>query len=414
MPTDTTYLGRVHRQHVDATGVMDAQGAAAVLLDAWHCWLALAAPAAAGAGPRPDPDTLRLQRLAGPAPALGQTLRCRRVAGAAADRPDTLHLVLDGPAGAAWAGRLRCADVDPAALDAAHPAADALGLPPVLGLRRMKAEHGDQAGHVNVQVFLDLVDDAVGVMGQDAAPGAGRQHIVQARMTLKSELFCGDVVSVHSGVRTSDPMGQDLVHAIVHQPSGRLACVVETRLAALSPAGQPAGQAAQPARPHQPLQDWPALPLARPLADPRAGPQPIATAIPTCLAVVDAWDADPAGWLQPRALVNLCSTGARQYLARIGLDAGRMAADAMTVAAVDYAIDIHQRPRLGCNLTLLSAPLAVSAKSIRFSHHLVDSQSGTVYATVEIVGVMLDLRSHRSMAVPADVRSRLAPTPAAV
>ena len=77
------------------------------------------------------------------------------------------------------------------------------------------------------------------------------------------------------------------------------------------------------------------------------------------------------------------------------------------MAAVDYAITLAQRLRLGQNLTLLSAPLSVSGKAIRFAHHVVDSDAGTVHATVEIVGVMLDLRTHRAGEVPADVRQRL-------
>jgi acyl-CoA thioesterase FadM len=125
------------------------------------------------------------------------------------------------------------------------------------------------------------------------------------------------------------------------------------------------------------------------------------------MAVVDAWDCDDSAHLSLRALVNLCSTGARQYLATLGLTGERFLRERITVAAVDYLIDVVQRPGLGRNVTLRSAFLSGSAKSIRFAHHLVDSDTGTLYAVVEIVGVMLDLATHRSTEIPADVKQRL-------
>jgi acyl-CoA thioesterase FadM len=411
----TVYQGLVQRSQVDAAGAMDAQGAAMALLDAFHIGLALSGPPASGASPagddpRLDADTLSLRRLDGPAPTIGEVVRCQLETPSPGEAGQAFQAVLAGPRGPAWAATVR---YDPARagrrpIDAAAATATAADLPPALVWQRLRAEHCDQAGHVNVQVFLALADDAIGVLCQQAAPYGHRLHSTRVRVNFKSELFAGDVVSVHSGIRHVDPAGIDLVHGIVHRPSGRLACVIETRLAALDAAGAPVGhgwdaavlQALAP-------QDWPALPRPRAPGLPQAPGEPAATAVPTCLAVVDAWDADAAGWLQTRALMNLCSTGARQYLAQIGLDAARLSADQMTVAAVDYAIDIRRRPRLGCNLTLVSSPLSVSAKSIRFAHHLVESQRRTVYATVEIVGVMLDLATHRSAEVPADVRLRL-------
>lgn len=48
---------------------------------------------------------------------------------------------------------------------------------------------------------------------------------------------------------------------------------------------------------------------------------------------------------------------------------------------------------------------------IRFAHHVIDSDRGEVYATIEIVGVMLDLMTHRPMEVPQDVKLRIAVAP---
>lgn len=429
MTQKTVYQGLVQRHQTDASGLLDAQGASSTLVDAFHIFLALSGPTTgdgapttaagvpAAAGHALALASLQLQRLGGPAPAVGQALRWQLAEPAGGEPTGGFQALLFGAAGPAWSGTVGC-QPDPvggavwpggsAALALSKLADNSAELPAALALLRMKAEHCDQAGHVNVQAFLGLVDEAVGALCLGLAPHCSRLQVVEARVSFKAELFCGDVVSVRSGIRSADRHSLVAVHGIVVHPSGRLVCVVETRLSALNDAGKPTDHGWDDATLQAlTVQDWPALPKARPPALPRASQAPTTASTLSGMAVVDAWDVDADGWLQMRALVNLCSTGARQYLAQIGLDKARMSAGQMTVAAVDYCVEVWQRPRLGCNLSLRSAHLSASAKSIRFSHHLIDSDLGTVYATVEIVGVMLDLVSHRSAEVPADVRLRL-------
>lgn len=54
-----------------------------------------------------------------------------------------------------------------------------------------------------------------------------------------------------------------------------------------------------------------------------------------------------------------------------------------------------------------TALLAVSAKAIRFAQHVMDAQTLAVHARVEIVGVLLDWRSHCAGEAPTGVRQRL-------
>ena len=410
MESVTVYKGLVGRHQVDASGNLETHVAADVLIDAFHVFCALSEGAEGASDPNtpgtvPAPQLVSMRRLGAAPPQQGELLRCVLQAPAAGDSPDALHLVLEGERGAIWAGTVHA---DGARMGARTWRAQPADLPAPVVARRMHAGHCDQAGHVNVQVFLALVDEAIAVLCRELAPDGQALHVVRARVSFKSELFCGDVVQVHSGITGMDAHGVDMVHGIFHQPSGRLACVVESRLAALDASGLALDPGWSSSRVDAAaVQAWPALPRARAPAVPRAGMAPGAGSVQTCQVVVDAWDADAAGWMQTRALVNLCSTGARQYLAQIGLDAARFTRDKSTVAAIDYAIELHRRPRLGCNLSMRSTHLAASAKSIRFSHHLVDSQAGDVYATIEIVGVMLDLVTHRSTDLPADIRARL-------
>lgn len=385
------YRGRVGSGQTDAQGALSLEGAAAIAADALY---------AAGATPHLGSVTLR--RTQGAAPCLGDIVTCTLEPGGDAER---VLASIHGPQGVAWEALVQLTEPMPTAPAASEPA---LPLPEMQLMRPMRAGDCDQAGHVNVRVFMELADEATRML-LAATPGAGRHlQIAQVRITFKRELFRGDVVTVHSGVRRADTQGAELVHGIVHLASGALACVVETRVAP-EPGGEGSADGNRPAL--EGLMslagEWPRLPQARAPAAPRAGAEADAGAVVTAMAVVDAWDCDESARLCLRALVNLCSTGARQYLATIGLTGERFLRERITVAAVDYLIDVVQRPGLGCNVTMLTAFLSGSAKSIRFAHHLVDSDTGTLYAVVEIVGVMLDLAAHRSTEIPPDVKQRL-------
>lgn len=405
--------GLVRPHQADRLGQLRADAAATIVADAVDAFLATRRDAPAGAqtaqtGAGGPVVALTLGQAGTTGLRSGDLVSCwiGPAAGAAASK--RLAARLSGVAGPAWEASIELASDLPAAADGKALPPPEQALPPMRVMRTMRQLDCDQAGHVNVQVFMELVDEAVGVLCRQASADAARLQVVRARISFKQELFEGDVVTVHSGIQRVDPDGADVVHGIVHQPSGRLACVVETRIAALDASGRPAPlQEPLLLAPGEPAGDWPALPLARPPALPRAPSSPDRQAVSTSLSVVDAWDADRAGWLTMRSLIDLCSTGARQYLATLGLNGARFQRESITVAAVDYLIDVQQRPRLGSNLTVRSAYLSGSAKSLRFSHHVLDSDDGTAYATVEIVGVMLNLATHRSMEVPADVRQRL-------
>ena len=405
MPEPCHYQGLVGREQTDAAGVLSLAAAAAIVADALQALAAATADSSATAPPTTLAATSVLLRPvaadAAAAPRGGELVRCGFEPPSVA-QPGRLVGHITGPRGVAWSVELQLASPLPVVHDAAATVAQ---MPPMRLMRPMRARDCDQAGHVNVQVFMDLADEATQALLADVPGDAPALQIAQVRIGFKRELFRGDLVTVHSGVRQVGAQGAELVHGIVHQASGALACTIETRLTPATGAALADPAALEGLQ--RLVQDWPGLPAARAPALPRAAAAPADNAVVTAMAVVDAWDCDAAGRLTLRALVNLCSTGARQYLATVGLTGARFLRDQITVAAVDYLIEITRRPALGSNLTLRSALLAGSAKSIRFTHHLVDSDDGTVYATVEIVGVMLDLAAHRSMEIPGDVKQRL-------
>lgn len=407
-PEVCCYKGLVQAHQTDKSGALSADAAASIVADALAGYLAVGT----GASPASVAALLSMKLTKEGADArLGDVVICWVAQAESASDARVVDVRLCGPLGTVWQAVLRL-DADapdrPQAASApsrnSDPDLDA-AWPPLRVMRSMRKRDCDQAGHVNVQVFMALADEAVDVFCSEAPGKTAPLQIVQARISFKRELFEGDVVTVHSGLQRIDAHGVHVVHGIVHRPSGQLACVVETCLG--QPDGSAPAAASMPVGSGEIATDWPALPLARSPASPRASGSPIEAAVTTSMSVVDAWDVDATGRLSMRALIDLCSTGARQYLATIGLSGARFLREQITVAAVDYLVEVQRRPTLGSNLTMRSAFLSGSTKSMRFTHHLLDSDDGNVYATVEIVGVMLDLATHRSMEIPLDVRRRL-------
>lgn len=284
------------------------------------------------------------------------------------------------------------------------------GLPPAQVIRLMGPSDCDQAGHVNVQVFADLADSALRALGQ-SAEAVDFTHPLRAqrlRISFRSELFSGDLVRVCSAVTSVDSNELRTTHIVVNEFTGEIACVIEAE-SALGSLGQRSPREAQSLRAQLSVvsRTREGLPAIKPPQGDRAALSPSEQSIETCRETVDTWDADASSLMSARTLVRWCSTGARQFLAAIGLDGARFTRDHCTVAAVDYLIDWPIQVPVGTNVLIRSALLDSSAKSMRFVHHLMDADRLEVMARIEIVGVMFDLKARRSMEIPADVRSRL-------
>ncbi len=396
---------------LDVSGGLSIEAAAALMTDALHAALARAgidraALTKAGA----QVCVTGIEIAAGPVHAVeGMRVGVSAEAGPPPGIEGRMDLVLSDSAGGLVA-RGRIGWQLTAAVEASGPIAAPDDLPAPVAGRLMKGEHCDQAGHVNVQVFLDLADDGLAGMAETLglAPADGRLRFTAARVQFKSELFAGDSVAVRSFVRDATPAGLTITHALTRVPGSPAAALVETTAQPVGADGRPAPlPAAWVAAGRQAMAEWAGAPPPKPLADPAMPATPPANAVETCRETIDTWDVDGDGLLSSRALVRWFSTGARQYLGTIGLDGARFARDQITVAAVDYAMSVPVRPRQGANVVLRSAPLDVGAKSMRFFHHMTDADTGEVYASVLITGVMLDLKVRRSMEVPADVRDRL-------
>ena len=407
------YQGLVRPHQTDVSGEMRMDAATTLLIESVDAYLSLMQPSNTvskndAAVSKQTVTAITLTKTESPLPKLGEIVTCLISVLSDKGLKPLLSAQLTGIHGKAWLATIELEVEDSGSLWKTKLGAEQLNWPPMRLIRRLQKNQCDQAGHVNVQAFMELADEAVAVLCIQSLTELPRMQVVKARISFKHELFEGDMVSVFSGIRSITSTGLDVVHGIVHQPSGRLACILETHIAVLDSIGKTKQfTEAVETFPGELINDWPSLPCAREPALPRVANLPLSNSLTSVMAVVDAWDADEFGFMNMRAIVNLCSTGARQYLATIGLTGLRFSQEKITVAAVDYLIEIYQRPRLGSNITVRSDYLSHTGKSLRFSHHFMDSNEGSIFATVEIVGVMLDLSNHRSTEIPKDVLERL-------
>jgi acyl-CoA thioesterase FadM len=95
-----------------------------------------------------------------------------------------------------------------------------------------------------------------------------------------------------------------------------------------------------------------------------------------------------------------------QLLAALGLTAARFKREGIGVAAVDQHIQYKRELHAGDVVTVRSAVLNVSEKSIRLLHEMRNDETGEIAAISILVGVHLDTTSRQARALPSDIRDR--------
>jgi acyl-CoA thioesterase FadM len=95
-----------------------------------------------------------------------------------------------------------------------------------------------------------------------------------------------------------------------------------------------------------------------------------------------------------------------QLAAALGLTAARFRREGIGMAAVDQHNEYKRELRAGDVVTIRSAVLDVSEKSIRLLHEMRNDETGEIAAISILVGVHLDMTSRQARALPSDIRAR--------
>jgi acyl-CoA thioester hydrolase len=97
-----------------------------------------------------------------------------------------------------------------------------------------------------------------------------------------------------------------------------------------------------------------------------------------------------------------------QFLARLGLTPSFLKENRRGAVAVDQHTQYKREVLAGALLHVTSELIALGRTSVRFMHHMFDSETGDEVATTEFVGVYFDTDHRVPAALPAQVHRRAA------
>jgi acyl-CoA thioester hydrolase len=96
-----------------------------------------------------------------------------------------------------------------------------------------------------------------------------------------------------------------------------------------------------------------------------------------------------------------------QFFSSIGLSRSRLSKEGTGMAAVEQRIEYKRELHAGDLITIRSAALEITEKSIRFCHEMSNDETGELVARTILVGVYFDTSARKSRPIPADIRERV-------
>jgi acyl-CoA thioester hydrolase len=126
----------------------------------------------------------------------------------------------------------------------------------------------------------------------------------------------------------------------------------------------------------------------------------------TYRGVVYPWQCDQVGHMNVMFYVAKFDEATWQLFFALGLTPSRLRDTDRGMAAVEQHIEYKRELRAGDVLSIRSAVLDVTNKTIRFAHRMQNDETGELSATTTLTAVHLDTKARKSCPLPDDVRDR--------
>ena len=127
----------------------------------------------------------------------------------------------------------------------------------------------------------------------------------------------------------------------------------------------------------------------------------------TYRGAVYPWHCDHMGHMNVMWYVGKFDEATWQFFAGIGLSRSRLSKEGMGMAGVEQRIEYKRELHAGDVITIRSAALEVTEKSIRFCHEMFNDGTGELAARTILVAVYFDTSARKSRPIPADIRERV-------
>ena len=127
----------------------------------------------------------------------------------------------------------------------------------------------------------------------------------------------------------------------------------------------------------------------------------------TYRGTVYPWHCDQMNHMNVMWYVGKFDEATWQFFSSIGLSRSRLSKEGTGMAAVEQRIEYKRELHAGDLITIRSAALEITEKSIRFCHEMCNDETRELAARTILVAVYFDTSARKSRPIPADIRERV-------
>ncbi|MBV1887251.1 MAG: thioesterase family protein [Parvibaculaceae bacterium] len=281
----------------------------------------------------------------------------------------------------------------------------------------------DDIGHMNVQFYVAKADEAARLFF--LMHGLDHRHLEDYDLSISSrtthcryhkELRSGALISGKTHVIEAKADQLVLCHVLSDGAVDEIAATLVVRYDLQNSAGQTVPWSdAHCAAFARVKADLPEAAHARSIAQVEA-PAPLTLEASLELPLFDIYQGmvqteqcDTQGFMRPQFLMSRISDGAGHLWQKAGFDRYRLMEENLGTVVLETRIDFYQPITAGQGLSVRSALLAVSGRTLHFRHFVFDLASGVQVGGGEVVALLIDMEARKSVPLTSEDIERLTP-----
>jgi acyl-CoA thioester hydrolase len=126
----------------------------------------------------------------------------------------------------------------------------------------------------------------------------------------------------------------------------------------------------------------------------------------TYRGTVYPWHCDHMGHMNVASYVSKFDEASWQLMASLGLTNARFRQERIGMATVEQRVDYKRELHAGDVVTVRSAVLRITNRSIHVTHQMQNDDTGELVASTSIIAVHIDSTTRRARPFPVDVHER--------
>lgn len=254
----------------------------------------------------------------------------------------------------------------------------------------------DENNHLNVQFYLKRFDEAARHFALSAPGGRHDGPLpVDRHVRYHGELRAGSAVHVESAAIADGEMAGRVAHFLRNSETGALSATALDAADGLDHSTRIAAADAVPALPRS-VGAEPLAPIPADAVLSRGG-------FVSHRAIVRPADCDAAGEMTEQHYVARVSDGAAHTWAHGGIRPEWLLKNGLGRVAVEMKITRHRPARAGDALELCSMISRAGERTVRLRHEIVRRPDRTAVASVEMIALLIDLKTRRAVSLPATI-----------